>query len=239
MPLTKDFRNECEMKKLILLPTLLLVLMACKTQPPVPPDSETAAAVATLIVAKNLFGGDSSIAQQIYFIKVDKSRNLLGHKIITSTYKNDRNIYLLNAEPGTYAIVGYYVKQVQNNAGVQTTYNYYYVFDQKSIEKSKFELKSNETKILGQVRTGAGSSLTEGDAAQNHYGEILAPGASGWTGFGKNVLSAMFSGISTYRVPAQIEAIEYDQLVRTQILDGVIDDWSGTTWEGKEIRGDN
>ena len=115
----------------------------------------------------------------VYFVKLtEKDENNLGTTIIPSNYIKGDYEYLVNAEPGTYAVVASYFSH--NDSSYNSFYN------ASIIEKSVIEVKPNQVVFAGyfdidnQMKTPYNNIEKNGDGAQLHYYKLLKDAAPGY-----------------------------------------------------------
>jgi hypothetical protein len=172
------------MKKIITLITFLLVCYTgCAYLRPIPERStEKSAALGIAIEKKGVLWNKD--LENIYFVKIEQN-NLLApaRQIIPANYHADEQLYLLNAEPGTYIVVAasdtYSNKNIQNTTPQESTDNYF--FPKEMIELTRVEVKPGAFAYMGTYLIDTDKKILYADKqqdldkAQFHYARILAP----------------------------------------------------------------
>lgn len=179
-----------------------LSVAACKSLPPVQPESDKAAALGVqveLVAPLSLFGGQ--YAEKVYLVRVNGGEVKTKAGIISSTWTNGERTYVFNVEPGEYAIVAaeYSVTSqgqtstapVGGNATLSVTTGggtsvYTTFMPRDVVEASRIKVEAGKLAFMGAFVVKMSKGFDEADDVQKHYAEILAPGsttASGVAGF--------------------------------------------------------
>lgn len=108
----------------------------------------------------------------VYFIKLDvKDDNILVSRIIPSNYQRGNYAYLINAQPGTYAVVG--------SSFVQSEQAYSSFYDTETIKKTIIEAAPKSIAYMGtfeidnQMKNLYQNIERNGDSAQLHYYNLM------------------------------------------------------------------
>lgn len=207
------------MKKYILL-LFVALLSNCVTPPTISPSNSRKSSLIVLemeynasIISPNFY------ADEIYLIKLDQKKSLLQPLIIKTNYTARKRVYLLDIDPGSYAIVGFHYLE-KNVAEL----SWYAALDENSVKKTFFDIKPGEIKYYGRIKlmNPHNGLLTPGpsdvDTIQAHYLEILSPG----------LLTSSFG----YTKPtiAKIENIDNKQETLDRLKGEVQSDVEGTEW---------
>jgi len=165
------------MNKLINISILLIIfgLFGCATTTTLPlqgPVNSQSACIGISVKYWQVLG-DKSV-DQVFFIKLDEEEDLYSHQgyIIRSNYSKDGQIYLLNAKPGRYAVVGsfheiYYPMHYKNHL----------IFSKKLIKLTEMTVAQGKIAVMGEYVVKASIGFDDADDAQKHYLSLIAPGA--------------------------------------------------------------
>lgn len=151
------------------------------------PKNETSAIIGVSLKVKilNAFPKNQT---SVYFVKLEENdEGILGKKIIPANYMREyltaTNAFLVNAEPGKYAVVCSTKLEKQGDAMVETknlsNIGFLTFFDENAIRQSLVEVKSGGVAFLGSIEIN--SQLKDfdwnieknGDIAQKHYYTLL------------------------------------------------------------------
>lgn len=193
--------------------TLALGLFGCAATlpPPKPWDAESSAIGISVRVRPpiKLFG--SNEANVVYFIKLDEEGDVAAqdyfvqsNHLLQSNYADDGQIYLLNAEPGRYAVVAVFhatdapaaAPSETSGGGVSVTIDLndpgelkFFTFLSKDvIQLTEVTVAPGVIVFMGDYVIDQSWSLKDADDTQSYYFNLIVPDAK--TGF----LSKAFSG---------------------------------------------
>lgn len=158
--------------KTIITIILLLTLFHCRMKPEVKPNlpKQSSAVVFELVVPKIFMG--HFYPEKVILLKLDKSKkNLSELQMIETNFFSISRYYVLNIEPGEYAIVAAHVHEKDPNT--QKDANVYYVLDRENLEKSKFTVKPNQVQILGKYVVGFNKTELGTDHDMDNVGESI------------------------------------------------------------------
>lgn len=124
-----------------------------------------------------------------YFVKIDNEGGISQNQVIPSNFTKDGRIYLLNARPGQYAAVAVFRSQSgvpfapapQPSISVSATVGktgYTTYFSKELIEATKVSVVPGEVIFMGSYVVKQSVGLEDAEPIQNHYANLLAPGAS-------------------------------------------------------------
>lgn len=119
----------------------------------------------------------------ILFVKFGSPGNGEESKIFASNYNKHGRAYLINAEPGKYAVIALLVRVKQSNlrigigirGGNVTSSSYYSdtsgatFFSEEIVKKSTVEIKPGELVFAGNFLVKKLPDVTKGDSAQQRY----------------------------------------------------------------------
>ncbi|MCW7493601.1 hypothetical protein ND861_13205 [Leptospira sp. 2 VSF19] len=158
--------------RIIITIILALTLLHCRIKPEVIPNSpkQSSAIVFELVIPKTLMG--HFYPEKVFLLKLDKSKkNLSELPLIETNFFSQRRYYVLNIEPGEYAIVAAHVHE--KDARTQKDANVYYVLDRQNLEKSKFSVKPNQIMILGKYIVDFNKTELGTDLDMDNVGESI------------------------------------------------------------------
>lgn len=150
-----------------------LLLSGCATTQPIPGLSQPqSSALAIDVLVKPPMGIGSHDPEQVYFVRIEGADGLMQQSIIRSNYVKGSRAYLLNARPGTYAAVASMFLAPGLQRGTYTTY-----FPQNVLEHTRVTIQEGEVAFMGAYVLETSVGLEGADAVQNHYKNVIAPGA--------------------------------------------------------------
>lgn len=207
----------------------MLALFACRTLPPVSPqNADSAAGVATVRLKTPI--GPNEYADEIYFINLDEAKNYKTTKFLKSTYFNGSRVYMLNAAPGRYAIVGFKDLLASNNRK-QVRYTF---FSLQSIKKTEFTIEAGKVNYLGIVDLRTNSTrIMPADEHAQYYADRIASSASqvwGESGVLESGARMLIFG-DAISVVQDVTIVDRSEPVVNEMQADVADDWAGTPWE--------
>lgn len=211
----------------------LLLGSACKSVPPVQPQSDKSAAVGIEIELEpplSIFGGIP--AQTVYFVKVINGELKSKNGFIAATWSNKGRIYIFNADPGEYAAVAaeYKVTQqsqsnsapVGSNVTVTVTTGgtsvYTTFLPRDAIEASRVRVEEGKLAYMGKFTFKMQKGFESADEFQKHYAEQMFPGSTTSSGF----FSLKYCGSTRSKV-SQTDG-------RPMFINGAKDDFGETLW---------
>jgi hypothetical protein len=209
------------MKKYIIL-IFAAFLSNCVTPPSISPSNSMKSSLIVFEMEYNAsMISPNFFADEIYLIKLDAKKSLIQPSILKTNYTARKRVYLLNIDPGSYAIVGFHYLEP---GAAETQLSWYVTLDENSVKKTIFDIKPGEIKYFGRIKlmNPHNGFLSPGpsdvDTIQAHYLEVLSPGllASSY-GFTK-------AGI------AKIENIDNKQETLERLKADVRSDVGDTEW---------
>jgi hypothetical protein len=160
---------------------LLLIFTSCATTK-VPVNEKNIPSVAGVsIKIKAPIGIFWNYADAVFFVQIDSNGEPSKDNFIRSSFSKDGRVYLLNALPGEYAIVGTFFY----NYGSFTSY-----LSKSSIEKTKFKVSEGSFTFIGELVIDTSSGLDGADTMQIVYSNLISPGGVG---------AGIFSGDHHYK----------------------------------------
>lgn len=195
-----------------------LLVSGCATAPPIPELSQPQSpALAIDVLVKPPMGIGSRDPVQVYFVRIDGPDDLLQQSIIRSNYVKGSRAYLLNARPGTYAAVASMFLTPGLQRGTYTTY-----FPRDVVERTRVAVREGEVAFMGAYVLGTSVGLEGADAMQNHYKNVIAPGAPTGT-------FQMGLGGSVHYKGALVEG-KNDESSRSEFVLRAREDLAGSAW---------
>ena len=160
----------------------------------------------------------------VYFIKVDNDEDLYTQSnFIRSNYAKDGQIYLLNAKPGRYAVVGCYIKK---RVGMVTEYTTF--FPKELIKLTEVTVAPGTTAFMGEYVIDMSVGLEDADECQRHYCQIIAPGAL--TEASKMTIAPLLKGHGEYLYKGSLHEKHLDKEAEIRFLNNALEHFEGTGW---------
>lgn len=211
----------------------VLLVAGCASMPVPRMEDPQTSAVGIQVETQAPIGILSQTPDRIFFVKLDGEGDITQSQVIASNFAKDGRIYLLNAKPGKYAAVAAFRSQAglpfapapQPGVSVsvsigKTGYTTY--FSKELIEATKVDVGHGEVAFMGSYIVKTSVGLRDAEPIQNHYAELLAPGAPK-SGFGH-----LLSGDYHYR--GTISEAKRDKDARTEFLRKANDDLAEGGW---------
>jgi len=201
--------------------------------PPMPLDPQSSA-IGVCMGFKQLLGDVSYKTEKVYFIKVGEKRDLYNQdSFIQSNCKRGDQIYLLNADPGRYAIVACsylaYGSYVSGGITRKNVDEYTVFFPKESISTTEVTVAPGTVVFMGEYIIKESTSFSDPDDSQLHYAQMIAPGAK------TRVLSVLFSDLlgRSSRVCRKGVFVEekHDQRTEIKFLMKALTYFVDTGWE--------
>jgi hypothetical protein len=114
-------------------------------------------------------------ASAVFFVSVDEGVDILHAKeVLPSSFSAKNQVYLLNAKPGKYVLVGAYTPEftahTQNVNDVPSTNIY---FDQDMIPATEVTVQAGRMTFAGEIIVKVSASMKNADAAQDYYSLLI------------------------------------------------------------------
>lgn len=204
----------------------ICLLAGCASTPQVPdPPLEHGSLIGIRIAsgaAIRIF--DDQTPEKIYFVRLE-NENLLGEEIITSNFRRDNRLYLLNASPGTYVAVASSKMgppALQYGSPIRNTI----YFPRDLVEKTRVKVGLDEFVFMGDFDVLISPGWSGGDDVQSHYRNIIAPGAEA-KGFLKGMLQSLSGDIGFW---GSLRKVSNDDQARSDFLLKSREDMAGSGW---------
>lgn len=118
--------------------------------------------------------GSANAAERAYFVRLDEGDESKDGALYPSNFHRDGRVYLLNAEPGRYAVVavGFRVQVLATES------SYYVYFPGALIDATETVVEAGALAHAGRhdIDSASGVCPEDADAAQLRYAERIAPG---------------------------------------------------------------
>ena len=172
----------------------------------------------------------SNYCDVVYFVRVVADADRFGaESLIDSNYTDDRDVYLLNAQPGRYVAVGCKLapKHAPMAPGVPVAPGFQVglsfsagaatvTFAKADILQTEVEVRAGGVVFMGQIESRSSTKTGEADEAQAHYLQVIAPDAAH-----QGSVARAFSGQVVYA--AAFKSIERGQAAETTFWDESIE----------------
>ena len=153
------------------------------------PDLKSGSIGVTVRRGRWLGGGKGTIVQ-IFFVRLeDGNEAFSATDLIPSNYTPRNQIYLLNADPGRYAMVAALMREEDEAVGLGTVYgetfgvsfenDRWVFFSMAMISESEVTVVPQEMVFMGDYVVRVSATRKKADAAQAHYHRLLMPGQVG------------------------------------------------------------
>lgn len=208
--------------RFIVVVAITALLAGCATTQPIPEVSQAqGSGLAIDLTLKAPIGIFSNKPAQVYFAKIDNQDGILQQQIIRSNFVKDGRAYLLNAQPGTYVVVGsFFLVRTQASRATYTTY-----FSKEIVEQSKVTIRENDFVFMGSYVVQNSMWLDGADEVQAHYKNVIAPGEA--TG----VLAMSFGGAVHYR--GALRERKNDEQTRNECVRNAKEDLADSGWAAR------
>jgi len=190
----------------VLWSALPLGALACTTPPP-PPLTDDSSVVAVRVAISEGFGLVETDSEQVYFVRMDESGQFSEDQVIPSNYASGGYVFLMNAEPGTYAAVAASKElSAPLNSGAPTQpglsvgVQLFIVTDALTylpdavVSRTIVRVEPGTAAFMGDFVLDQSNGLEGADEIQRHYFNLLQPGQEGHSS-----LTQFFSGAVGYR----------------------------------------
>ena len=188
----------------------VLTLAGCATSVPIN-DRQNPTGVGVHIKVRAPIALFSTKVDAVYFVSVDSNGNLNQYNFIRSTFSRDGRVYLLNIEPGEYAIVGTYFY----SRGQYISY-----LSDDSIEKTRIKVTDGKLTFIGDIVLDTHVGLDGADSAQIRYANLISPGGTNFK---------LFSNDYHYR--SEIYKFDNSMESRNTFIEKAKKDLAGGGWE--------
>jgi len=193
------------------------LLAGCAATPiPEAREPQSAGLAITVEIAPPM-GIGSLDPEQLYFARVDNADGLEQQTIVRSNLVRDNRAYLLNARPGTYVAVASMSHGVGMRSGNYTTY-----FPKEVLEQTRATVREGEIAYMGSMVLETSIGFDNADEIQNHYKNVLAPGAP------TDAVQMGFRGDVHYR--GGLVERKPDDRARSEFLAAAREDLAGSAW---------
>jgi len=185
---------------------LPLGALACIAPPP-PPLADDSSVVAVRVAISEAFGLAETDCEQVYFVRMSDDGQFSEDQVIPSNYATGGYVFLMNAEPGTYAAVAASKElstPVDSGAptkpGLSVGVQFFIVIDALTylpdavVSHTIVRVDRGTTAFMGDFVLDQSTDLEGADEIQRHYFNLLQPNQEG-----NSALTQFFSGAVGYR----------------------------------------
>lgn len=158
------------MFRTLMMSVLCLTLISCATSKVPVNDRDLPTAAGVSVKLKAPVGMFSNDADAVFIVQIDSNGEPNTGNFFRSSFSRDGRVYLLNALPGEYAIVGTYFY----NYGSFTSY-----LSKDSIEKTRFTVREGDFTFIGNLVIDTSLGLDGADKMQILYSNLISPGGAG------------------------------------------------------------
>jgi hypothetical protein len=158
---------------------LPLVALTCSAPKPASPD---AALLGVRISIETDFGLAKTSTEEVYFARVDEGGGLSRDALIPSNYTRDGYVFLINAEPGTYAAVAAASRSstgtsFQNGVATATprTLDEMTYLPEIAVSHTVIRVEPGTAAFMGDYVLERSPSFDAADEMQLHYYRLLQP----------------------------------------------------------------
>lgn len=114
-------------------------------------------------------------AHAVYFERIpQESGGSSSATLVPSNYSKGKNVYLLNAEPGHYVVVGCEYERPPLKPGGLTSY-YTVVYSKEDIPRTEVDVLPGRTVFMGGLKTTTSSKIKNADSTQSSNLRMIAP----------------------------------------------------------------
>ena len=179
---------------------------ACATPPP-PPGSPDSAMIGVRVALSESFGLFETPCEQVYFVRMDDNGSFAEDQVIPSNFTTDGYVFLMNAEPGTYAAIAA-ARTVTSPAGptqparegFSTSFSLSLHVDtltylpQDVVSHTVVRVEPGSAAYMGDYVLEQSTDFGDADETQIHYFGVLQPDQ-----VGRSALGQIFTGEVGYR----------------------------------------
>jgi hypothetical protein len=135
-------------------------------------------------------------ASVVFFVNVDEGVDMLrAEEVLASSFSAKNQVYLLNAKPGKYVVVGAYTPEFTSNAqNVNDMPSTNIYFDHDMIPATEVTVQPGQIAFAGEIIVKVSVGMKHADETQTYYGQLLGNGA------GVNVDVSVGRGITGFSV---------------------------------------
>ena len=128
----------------------------------------------TIKVKAQLVIGGWLYATQVYLARVGEGGDpLRADEVIESNFERKSQVYLLNAEPGRYVLVGAQTPEFRSSRAARGAPAVIVLLDKGMIPKTEVTVEAGKISFMGEIIVKTGASMNDADEVQKHYGEII------------------------------------------------------------------
>lgn len=142
------------------------------------PDPDRGTIAVTLRIKPPL--GPTMSAVQVYFVRLEERAGILeATHVLPSNFTGNKQVYLLNCQPGRYVAVGgelgaRTVHMAQTMSGTRRI-DYKVFLDHDSIAATEIVVAPGALAFMGEVVVDSKVKINQADAAQSHFLRLVEP----------------------------------------------------------------
>lgn len=153
---------------------LCTVAVAAKERGIPAPGPERGAIGMAIKVKAQLAMGGWLYATRVYLARVGEGGDpLRADEVIESNFEKKSQVFLLNAEPGRYVLVGAQTPEFRSTGGASGAPAVTVLLDKEMIPRTEVTVEAGKISFMGEIVVKTGASMEDADEVQKHYGEII------------------------------------------------------------------
>jgi hypothetical protein len=119
-------------------------------------------------------------AETAFFVRTDLGDDPFhAPEVLASSFSDKNQVYLLNATPGKYVIVGAYTPAFIGAGNMNDMPSTMIYFDKSTIQATETTVEEGKISFAGTIIVKVSADMKDADDAQRHYGHLLGTG-TGW-----------------------------------------------------------
>jgi hypothetical protein len=132
-------------------------------------------------------------ASVVFFVNVDEGVDMQhAEEVLASSFSAKNQVYLLNAKPGRYVMVGAYTPEFTSNAkNVNDMPSTNIYFDHDMVPATEVTVQAGQITFAGEIIVKVSVGMKHADETQTYYGQLLG------NGVGMNVDVSIGRGVAT------------------------------------------
>ena len=150
-----------------------------------------------------------------FFVKVDEGVDILhAVDVLPSNFSDRKQVYLLNAEPGKYVMVGAYTPGFTSaTKGLNDMPSTNVYFDKEMIPATEVSVEAGKVAFAGEIVVKVSVGMKDADEAQTHYGDLIGRGTGLKVGVGVSLPSGQTTtsvGIGHLTRAGKLQSLDKD-----------------------------
>lgn len=148
-----------------------ILVSGCIAAPPKPSGPDSSGFVVRIGFTQML--SPAVYADILYIVRVDETTGIIQPDFITSNYASGGYAFYLNAEPGTYTIVGARASSLGLVSSI-----YHVFFSEELVSKIRITVERGKLVFANSYAIGIQLGVTDADPVQKHYKSLIIPTVS-------------------------------------------------------------